>query len=316
MKVIYGKDAQRIDLTHEANELSWSSSRGQLSRVCDVQINNAPNIEKAGFLMLFTGELKEREQIFHGPIVNFARDDRSNRLTATAYEISWYLQKNETTQIIRVNGDAGKELERIIKAAGVNFSCPPFKVTIKDRVPVQSYASLFTWFTEQAYEKTGWRYFLEHRRDKLYVLPEGQNSFVPLFRPSQMESSSRGESIEEVYTVVTAQRYKEDKIVGSVTKENTSLRNQIGRMQKTIDAGEDKNLADLAANQLGKLSKVPKTRSITVKHTDNGAAKTRAGWLIKTLEKDNKTITDWIVTSCNARWKGGLYTMDLQLERR
>ncbi|MFP3534759.1 hypothetical protein SB763_36010, partial [Burkholderia sp. SIMBA_042] len=75
-----------------------------------------------------------------------------------------------------------------------------------------------------------------------------------------------GESIEEVYTVVTAERYKEEQIASSATKSNDTLVKEIGQMQKVIDAGEDKNVSALAAKQLAELSKIPKTRSITTRH--------------------------------------------------
>ena len=316
MKVIYGKEQTRYDLSSAVTELSWSSSRGQIAGQLSVQIKEAPPLQAAGFLMLFSGDqLKEAQQIFHGPLVRLDRDDRTGDLSATAYELGWYLQKNEVSRI-KLDGDAGTELARVIKAAGVNISCPPFGFMTKERIAPQSYTALFTSLTEQAYEKTGARYFVQYQRDKLTVLREGANPIVPLFKASLLSTSSTGESIEDVYTVVTAERYQDDKVASSATKANESLVKQIGRMQKVIDAGEDKNVAALAAKQLAELSKIPLTRSISVRHEDEQAARLRAGWLIKIMEKNNQTITDWIVTSCNAHWKGGQYTMDLQLERR
>lgn len=316
MKVIYGKDATRIDLTNAGNDISWSSSRGQIAQVCNFNIKESPALSAAGFFMLFAGtEPKESEQFFHGPIVDYKRDDKTNDLSGTAYELAWYLQKNDTGPI-KLNGDAGKELERVIKATGIKFSCPAFGFNIKERMSAQSFASLYSSITEKAFEKTGMRYFIQHQRDSLSVLAEGNNPIIPMFRSTLIESSSTGQSIEEVYTLVTVQRYKGDKVAASVSKENAALSKKIGRMQKVIDAGEEKNLASLASSQLEKLSTIPVTRSITVHHEDPNAAKLRAGWCIKILEKDNKTVTDWIVTSCNARWKGGQYTIDLQLERK
>lgn len=316
MKVIYGKESTRIDLTPAVLELTWSSSRGQIAQNLDIRVKNTPPVQSAGFLMLFSGvELKESQQFFHGPLVRFDVDNKTGDLSGTAYELSWYLQKNETSRI-KLSGDAGKELERLVRKMGVSFSCPAFGFEVKDRLSSQSYTSLFTSLTEQAYEKTGIRYFVQHQRDKLTVLQEGGNSVVPMFRSSLLEESSTGESIEEVYTVVTVERYKDDKVASSETKENADLIKWIGRMQKVIDAGEETSLSSMASKQLAELSKIPQTRSITVKHEDNNAARLRAGWLVKILEKDNVTITDWIVTSCNARWKGGQYTMDLEMERR
>jgi len=315
MRAIYGKGSTRIELTPSALELSWSSSRGQIAQTCDIRIKEAPQLEAAGFLMLFAKDLNERDQFFHGTIIRPERDDKTLDLQANAYEIAWYLAQNDVSRP-RLNGDAGKELERIIKATGINFSCPAFGFTVKDRLPTQSYSALYTSLTEQAYEKTGIRYFVQAQRDKLYVLPEGGNTYVPILRATMLEKSSTGENLEGVYTVVTVERYKGDQQLGSVTKEDSKLVKQIGRMHKIIDAGESTDLSGIASRQLSTLSKIPKTRSITVHHSDPGAAKIRAGWMIKILEKDNKTTTDWIVTSCNAHWKGGEYTMDLQLERR
>lgn len=315
MKVIYGKEANRIDLTPAILEISWSSARGQIAQTCDVQISNPPPLAAAGFLMVFTEQLLEAQQLFHGPIVRLQRDERTGSVQATAYELAWYLQKNETSRI-KLKGDAGKELERVIRSTGIAFSCPAFGFAIDERMPTQSYASLLSSLTEQAYEKTGIRYFVQHNRDKLTVIREGGNSQIPLFRAASLTASSVGESIEEVYTVVTAERYAGDKVAGSATKENSGLIKQIGRMQKVIDAGEEKNLAALAQKQLTELSKIPRTRSITVVHEDAKGAFLRAGWAVKIEEKDGKTITDWIVTSCRVRWRGGRYTMDLELEKR
>lgn len=50
MKVIYGKELTRYDLTSHVLELSWSSSRGQIAQSCDFKIRNAPPLQSAGFL--------------------------------------------------------------------------------------------------------------------------------------------------------------------------------------------------------------------------------------------------------------------------
>lgn len=316
MKVIYGRDATRIDLTNGGNDITWSSSRGQIAQTCDLKIKESPALEAAGFFMLFAGDIPMvSEQFFHGPIIDYVRDDKTNDLTGTAYELAWYLTKNDTGPV-KLNGDAGKELERVFKATGINFSCPAFGFVVKERMSNQSLGSFYTTLTEMALDKTGRRYFLQHQRDVLTVIPEGNNSVIPMFRSNLLESSATGSSIQEVYTLVTVQRYKDEQVIASVSKENAALSKQIGRMQKVIDAGEDKNLAALATTQLATLSIIPVTRSITVHHEDKSAAKIRAGWRIKILQKDNVTITDWIVTSCQARWRGGTYSMDLQLERR
>ncbi|CAM3418464.1 hypothetical protein [Brevibacillus invocatus] len=241
--------------------------------------------------------------------------DENGDLTVTAYELSWYLQKkrnlaHEAGRRCRYGACPSHSLIRhILFLSGLWFFDQG-----ADHAAIHT--ALFSMLTEQAYEKTGVRYFVTHQRDKLTVVPEGGNSIIPMFQAGMLESSSIGESIEDVYTVVTVERYKDDKLASQVTKENESLIKQIGRMQKVIDAGEDKNLAALAAKQLSELSRIPRTRSITVRHQDDQAARLRAGWLIRILEKDHVSITDWIVTSSNTHWKGGFYTVDLQLERR
>ncbi|PCN44460.1 hypothetical protein B9C88_09600 [Brevibacillus laterosporus] len=314
MRVIYGQGSQRIDLSMKVTELSWSSSRGQIAQVCDIKAKESPYLAPAGIMMCFHNQVKEREEFFYGPLVDYEIDDKTGDVSAKAYEISWYLQKNDVSKPY-INGDAGKELERIVKAAGISFSCPAFGFKLKDRLSSQSYASLITDLTEKANDKTGRRYFLQAHRNKLELLPEGSNKSVPIFKASLLETSSTGGSLEEVYTSVTVERYKDDKVASSVTKEKQELINKYGRMQKIIDAGEEKDLSSLASKQLEELSEVPKTRSCTIRHNDLTASKIRAGWLIKIMEKDGKTITEWIVTSCNAHWKGE-YTMELQLERR
>ncbi|WP_232695475.1 XkdQ/YqbQ family protein [Brevibacillus daliensis] len=314
MKVVYGKEQERIDLTPLVTSVNWSSSRGQIAQIADIQISDSPTLQAAGYLMLFAKEMKTREQFFHGPILKLDRDEKTHDLHATAYELSWYLQKNEVSRPY-LKGDAGRELERLIKGAGINFSCPSFGFTVKERMSTQSYASLFTSLVEQAYDKTGIRYFIQHERDVLTVLAEGNNSLIPVFQINQLESASLGESIEEVYTVITVERYQDERVAGSVTKESAQLIKQIGRMQKIIDTGEEKNLSAMAAKQLAELSRIPKTRAISVRFSDSSLLRLRAGWKIKIQEKSGN-LTEWIVTSCSGSGKGTEFTMELQLERR
>lgn len=317
MQVIYGRGSERITLTPNVLEISWSSSRGQLSQVCDITILNSPPLATAGFLMLFEGAFNAVNQIFHGPIVRFQRDDRSQNLTATAYELSWYLTKNDVTRL-KLSGDAGKELQRILSGAGdgIKFSCPPLGFSIKERTSAQSYAALYSMILDKAYEKTGIRYYLFHRRDQLIVSPEGSNPAIPIFQAVSLDESSTGESIEEVYNIVTVEKYKNDKLVSSVTKNNKDSMNRIGYMQKIIDAGEEKDLSSLANRELKRLAKIPVTRTITVRHNDPIAARIRAGWRVDILESNGKTQTSWIVTSCRTTWRNEEYTMQMELERR
>lgn len=314
MRVIYGKDATRLDVTPAVTDVSWSSSRGQIAQVCQIQLRNPPVLAAAGYLMMFPNEAKESEQLFHGPLVEWNRDEKTKEMSGTAYELSWYLQKNDCSRPY-LKGDAGKELERIIQGAGISFQCPAFGFTVKERLPSQPYTSLFTDIAERAFERTGLRYFIQHQRDKLIVLAEGNNPYVPVFQATMLEASSTGESLEEVYTAVTVERYEGDRVAGRVTREHHDLMKKIGRMQKIIDAGEEKNLASLASKQLATLAKIPRTRSITVRHTNSLIARLRAGWLVK-IQEINGQQSSWIVTSCNTRWKNREFVMDLQLEWR
>ncbi|MFB0831877.1 hypothetical protein ACEU2D_20040 [Brevibacillus laterosporus] len=314
MKMIYGRGSDRIDLTPAVTEMTWSSSRGQIAQVCQAKIRNAPPLGIAGYLMVFAKEQKLRDQFFHGPVVEWNRDEKTGEVSVTAYELSWYLQKNDV-QRPYINGDVGKELGRIIKAAGISFECPSFGCRLKERMSTQSYTSLYTQLTEEAYDKTGIRYFVQHERDKLKVLAEGNNPYVPVFKAAMLEASSMGESMEELYTVVTVQRYKDDKLASSVSKENSGAVKRYGRMQKIIEAGKDDNLATIANNQLKRLSELSRTREITVRFTDPAIAKLRAGWRVDILERNGKQ-TQWIVTSISAQSKGMEYMMDLSLESR
>ncbi|WP_139491518.1 hypothetical protein [Brevibacillus dissolubilis] len=97
-----------------------------------------------------------------------------------------------------------------------------------------------------------------------------------LFRANAIRSGSTyGESTEKVFTTVTIEIYNKEQFASSVTKENLTLIKQIGRMHKVIDAGEEKNLSDIASKQLTELSKIPWTRSVTVVHNDPKAGNTR-----------------------------------------
>ncbi|MDA5110321.1 hypothetical protein O3V59_18330 [Brevibacillus thermoruber] len=316
MNVIYGKEAMRVDVTPAVLDVSWSSARGQIAQTCEVRLSDALAVSVGGFLLLQEETWPGSPPLFLGPVVRVSRDEAGGETRATAYELAWYLQKNECTRT-RLNGDAGKELERLIRAAGVDFSCPAFGFTLRERIPSQSYASLYTDVLNRAYDRTGRRYFLQHQGQKLVVQEEGGNPQTPLFWPDHQTSSSTGESMEDVYTAVAVERYRGgDRLLARVEKEQAALISQYGRMLKVIDAGEDKELAALAGKQLAELSKVPRTRTVQVVHAEAKAAFVRAGWGIQLAERDGQTITPWIVTSCSARWRGGQYSMDLELERR
>lgn len=85
--------------------------------------------------------------------------DENGDLTVTAYELSWYLQKNEISRM-KLDGDAGTEPARVIRSSGISFSCPAFGFSIKERIMPQSYTALFSMLTEQAYEKKGYAILL------------------------------------------------------------------------------------------------------------------------------------------------------------
>ncbi|MED0757417.1 hypothetical protein P4S93_18000 [Aneurinibacillus thermoaerophilus] len=320
--VVYGKQNIRHVLTDALVDLSWSSNRDEITRSMTARLRNAPSIQEAGMLMCFAKRtqnplLNAKNQFFHGPIIAYEENEFTNEWELQARELGWYLAKNKGMRPY-LKGEAGAELQKYIKSTGVDFRCPTLGFSIDERYGTIFHSEIVLDVLQKAYEHTGYRFYLEYlRTDQSYyivVAREGTNTRVPIFIREQMEASSRGGSIEDVYTVVTAQKWKDDKLVSSVTKVNTGAVNNLGRMEEIIEVEENENPTTVATQKLIELSNPKQTKKITVKHTDHTLSGLRAGWLVLIQETNYKS--KWVVVSEQTTFRNGMYTVQLNLERR
>lgn len=320
--VVYGKQNVRHILTDAIVDLSWSSHREEITRSMTVRLRNAPPIQVAGMLMCFGKRSKEQllhyqNQFFHGPIISFEENEFTHEWELEAREIGWYLAKNKGTRPY-LKGPAGSELQTYIKSTGIDFRCPDLGFSIDERYGTMAHSEVVLDVLQKAYEHTGYRFYLEYiRKDQSFyivVAREGRNTIVPVFIQNQMEESSRGASIEDTYTVVTAQKWKDDKIVSSVTKANTGAITNLGRMEEIIEVEEKENPTTIATQKLVELSNPKLIKKITVKHEDHTLCGLRAGWLV--LIQEEKYKSKWVIVSEQTTFSNGIYTVQLELERR
>ncbi|MRN56846.1 XkdQ/YqbQ family protein [Paenibacillus monticola] len=320
--IVYGKDSNRQILTDATVEMSWSSARDEVFRSATVRLRDTSDIKVAGMLMCFSlqlagvGVLHHKNQFFHGPIIKYEQNEFTNEWEIEAREIGWYLAKNKGARPY-LKGEAGAELQRYIKTTGIDFRCPAFGFTLDERYGTMTHSELILDVLQKAYERSGYRYHVDVVRTDtgfyLQVVREGTNTRVPVFIPEQMEASTAGFTIEETYTVVTAQKYKDDVLASSVTKTAAGAVQAMGRMEEIIEVEEDEDPDTLATQRLKALSVAKQIKKITVKHEDHTLAGLRAGWMV--LIKTDHT-SKWIVESADSSFKNGLYTVKLELERR
>ncbi|MBN6186306.1 hypothetical protein JQN58_04815 [Aneurinibacillus sp. BA2021] len=320
--VVYGKQNVRHILTEAIVDLSWSSNREEISRTMTARLRDIPPIQTAGKFMCFAKRTKEqlmhaKNQFFHGPIIDYDQNEFTNEWELQVREIGWYLAKNKGTRPY-LKGPAGDELQKYIKSTGIDFRCPSLNFSIDARYGTIHHSEVVLDVLQKAYEHTGYRFYLEYiRTDQGYavvVTREGTNTRVPVFVREQMEASSSGESIEETYTVVTTQKWKDDKMVSSVTKVNAGAVNNLGRMEEIIEVEENEDPATVADKRLVGLSNPKKTKKITVKHSDHTICGLRAGWLVLIQEQTYKS--KWVVVSEQTVFKNDMYTVQMELERR
>lgn len=319
--VIYGKNDARSALTPAVTDVSWSSQRDEIARSMTVRLRDISTVSVAGMLMCFSHRvgkdlLHHKNQFFHGPIIKYEKDEFSGVWEIDAREIGWYLAKNKGTRPY-LKGEAGAELQRYIKTTGVDFRCPNLGFNLDERYGTMAHSEVILDVLQKAYERSGYRYHVDAiRTDKhfyLQVVREGTNERVPIFVPEQMEASTAGYDLEDTYTVVTAQKYKDDKIVSSVTKTNTNALKTFGRMEEIIEVEEDENPTTIATQRVKAMSSAKQIKKITVRHNDYTLAGLRAGWLV--LIKTT-VVTKWIVVSADSSWRNGIFTVKLVLERR
>ncbi|MHA2856931.1 XkdQ/YqbQ family protein [Paenibacillus lautus] len=319
--VIYGKNDARSALTPAVTDVSWSSQRDEIARSMTVRLRDIPTVSVAGMLMCFSHKggkslLHHKNQFFHGPIIKYDRDEFSNVWEIEAREIGWYLAKNKGTRPY-LKGEAGAVLQKYIQSTGVDFRCPKLGFNLDERYGTMAHSEVILDVLQKAYERSGYRYHVDAIRTEkhfyLQVVREGTNERVPIFVPEQMEASTVGYNMEDTYTVVTAQKYKDDKIVSSVTKTNTDALKTFGRMEEIIEVEEDENPTTVATQRVKAMSSAKQTKKITVRHEDYTLAGLRAGWLV--LIKTT-VVTKWIVESADTSWSNGIFTVKLVLERR
>lgn len=319
--VLYGKEKERQVLTDAIQDFSWSSYRDEICRSMSVRLRDAIGLKVAGMLMCFSQQstelkLNSKNQFFHGPIVRYEQNEFTNEWEVDVREISWYLTKNKGTRPY-LKGEAGAELQRYIQTTGVDFRCPKLGFQLDERYGTMAHSDVILDVLRKAYERTGYRFHVDVIRTDgsfyLQVKREGTNTRVPVFIPSQMESSSAGYSIEDTYTVVTAQKWKDEKISSTVTKSDAAAMKSLGRMQEIMEVGEDEKPATVATQRLKSLSKPKQFKTITVRHEDHSLSGLRAGWLV--LLQTNP-ISKWIVISAQTSLKNGMYVVKMELERR
>ncbi|MEK5376556.1 hypothetical protein [Paenibacillus sp. FSL P2-0173] len=319
--VVYGKENARQMLTDAIEEVSWSSGRDEIARSATVRLRNATSIKVAGMLMCFSFKVGKalfhhKNQFFHGPIIKYEQDEFTNAWEIEAREIGWYLSKNKGTRPY-LKGEAGAELQRYIKSTGIDFRCPTLGFSLDERYGTMAHSEIILDVLQKAYERSGYRYYVDLIRTEtsfyLQVMREGTNTKVPIFVPEQMTSSTAGYSIEDTYTVVTAQKWKDDKIASAVTKTAAGAVKAMGRMEEIIEVGEDEKPETIATQRLKALSVAKQTKKITVRHEDHTLSGLRSGWLV--LTKTDHT-SKWIVVTADSSYKNGTYTVTLELERR
>ncbi|BAU28953.1 hypothetical protein DFP93_103200 [Aneurinibacillus soli] len=320
--VVYGKQNIRHILTDAIAELSWSSNREEITRSLTARLRDIPPIQAAGMFMCFAKQsanslFHATNQFFHGPIISFEENEFTHEWEMQAREIGWYLAKNKGMRPY-LKGKAGTELQTYIRSTGVDFRCPDLGFSIDERYGTMFHSEIILDVLQKAYEHTGYRFYLEYlRTDQSYyivVAREGTNTRVPVFVRDQMEASSRGSSIEDVYTVVTAVKYKDDKAIATVTKTDIGALNNLGRMEEIIEVEEKENPSTIATQKLTELSNVKQTKKITVRHEDHSLSRMRAGWLVLIQESTYKS--KWVIISEQTTFKNGTYTVQMELEGR
>ncbi len=320
--VVYGKGAVRHVLTDGITDISWSSSRDEITRSMTIRLRSAPAVKVAGMLMCFAKRIggqvtHHKNQFWHGPIISSKLNDWTEELELEVREISWYLAKNKGTRPY-LKGNAGAELQRYISSTGIDFRCPALGFTLDERYSTMLYSEVILDVLQKAYERSGYKYYVDVVRTDtgfyLQVVREGKNTVVPIFVPEQITESSRGFSIEETYTVVTAEKWKDDKLASSSTKVNAEAVKTLGRMQEIVEVEENESPATIAAQHLKALSAPTQTRSITVRHEDHKLSQLRAGWIV--ITKETGHYAKWIVSSEQTSYRNGEYTVQLDLERR
>lgn len=317
--VIYGKQSVRHNLTDICKEISWSSARDEICQSISLQLKDAPAMQEAGMIMVFGQRmpsvplLNQLNQIFHGPIIEPVTDDFTHETAVSGYELGWYLSKNKATRPY-LKGEAGTELQNFVRSSGINFSCPKLGFSIDNRYNTGPISEIVLDVLKRARDHTGYYYYVDHRRDKLTVVREGTNTIVPVFAKEQMTASTRSRSIEGTYTVVTVQKWKDDKLVQSITKENAGAIKNLGRMEEIIEAEENENPTTIATQMLQLLSNPKLKRNITVRHSNHALCFLRAGWLVMTQEATYKQ--KWIVTKSDTSYRNGEYIVSMELEWR
>lgn len=320
--VLYGKEKVRHLLTSAVRELSWSSYRGEICRSINVRLRDATGLKVAGMLMCYSKQtgnelkLSSKNQFFHGPIIRYDKDEFTNEWEIDARDLGWYLTKNKGSRPY-LKGEAGSELQRYIKTTGVDFRCPNLGFNIDNRYGTMSHSDVILDVLRKAHERTGYQFYVDTvKTDNSFyfqVRREGTNTRVPIFVPEQVESNSSGYTIEDTYTVVKTQKWKDEKISSAATKSNADAIKSFGRMEEIIEVGEDEKPATVAAQRLKNLSKPKHFKKITVRHEDHTLAGLRAGWVVL-LKTDH--ISKWIVESAQTSIKGDMYVVRMELERR
>jgi hypothetical protein len=305
----YAKGSAVSNLFENCEEVSWSSRRGQLSQVLTGVFRDAPSLKEGGYIIAN----ENKTPLFYGPIVTPEYDEFTRVSNIQAYEVTWYFAKNKAIRPL-LKGEAGEALQLFVRSFGVDFTCPPLGFKINERYGNSYISDIIQDVLDRAQQHTGYYYHLISNKNKISVAREGTNKSVPVLIREHLESSTISSSIEETFTAVMVQRMDGDKVLETVTKESASAIKEFGRMLEIIEIQKEENANTIADTQLSLLSKPKTKRTIRIRQYLDWLAPIRAGWLI--LIKEYNIDKKYIVTSANANYKNGVFTLNLELERR
>ncbi|MEK5171822.1 hypothetical protein NST63_01010 [Heyndrickxia sp. FSL W8-0496] len=314
------KGGTMTNITPIIGSISWKSNIDELGDQIDFDIayNDSRFHPKnpcdlGDMVILKNGDYEITRSI----IVDETKQGR-DPITYTSYDFAFYLNKsNAVYQFNKITAD--QAIKKICK----DFNVPIGKIVsmptkINKIFNDKKVSDIIKEIIGMAEQKQGIKYLMEMRQGKLFIEKQSDLIIKGTFKLAKnlsevdvtaaISNPSKKRSITDMINSI--QIVSNDKLI--LTKENSSLVNKYGKLQKVVslDQDEKRSASQIAQNELKQLAKIVEETSIELLGDD----RVKSGRLLQLKEPITGIVGTYLIKDVGHTISGGFHKMSLGLE--
>ena len=327
-KILLTKDGQINDITNVISELSWNESIDNIGVSLSFCVPDIQNKYITDFKIMAGGIIQvfnDNGEMIRAIVVSVERNYKKR--TVKANDFGFYLNKNDTVIQFK-NKSVSVCLKELFSKVGITVGSICDMPSNVNKVFIKNVYTIIKELLEIQEKNDGNKYYFEMRCEKIFVFKMPTEPIKYIFKPAinvgafdvtDKDAHGRGaykHSIEDMKNCVIAivNSKGEDSLPKKqfIARDETNI-NKYGLLAETfkVDSKEEKNIQQLAKNELKEKNKLKTELSMSFIGHDNA----RASRVMRIVD-DYLGINDlYRIKSVNHTVKGANHTMNCTLEK-